>query len=107
MAAGVKSVKVASKHQRVDLVQALEALSNLGIERLFVEGGGLVATAFLKMGCVDRLEWFRAPAILGGDGRQAIGFLNIEDLETMPRFTRLNVQAVGDDLWESYELIGD
>ena len=33
-----------------------------------------------------------------------IGHLNIEDISHMVRFTRLGVQSVGDDLWETYEL---
>jgi len=63
-----------------------------------------VATAFLRLGYVDRLEWFRAPTILGGDARPVIGHLNIEVLSQIYRFTRLGVQALGDDLWETYEL---
>ncbi|ESQ75360.1 RibD family protein [Asticcacaulis sp. AC402] len=105
LAAQVKAIKVPSKHQRVDLDAALEALSRVGIERLFVEGGGVVATAFLRAGYVDRLEWFRSSTILGGDGRPVFGHLNLERLDQMFKFTRLGVQAVGDDLWESYELI--
>ncbi len=102
---GVKALKVPSKHQRVDLEAALEAISAAGIERLFVEGGGVIATAFLRAGFVDRLEWFRSATILGGDARPVIGHLNIEDINHMVRFTRLGVQSVGDDLWETYELI--
>lgn len=101
---GVRPLKVASRHQRVDLIAALEALNEAGIERLFVEGGGQIATAFVKLGAVDRLEWFRAPTILGGDGRSVIGFLDIADINRVIRFTRVGVQAVGEDLWESYEL---
>ena len=104
-AAGVRAIKVPSLHQRVDLTAALEALSDMGIERLFVEGGGVVATAFLRAGYVDRLEWFRSPTILGGDARPVIGHLNIEVLSQMFRFTRLGVQSVGEDLWETYELV--
>ena len=102
---GVKALKVPSKHQRVDLEAALEAISAAGIERLFVEGGGVIATAFLRAGFVDRLEWFRSATILGGDARPVIGHLNIDDIRRMVRFTRLGVQSVGDDLWETYELI--
>ncbi|CAL4867761.1 MULTISPECIES: RibD family protein [Asticcacaulis] len=101
---GVRAIKVPSKHQRVDLELALEAIAAAGIERLFVEGGGVVATAFLRAGFVDRLEWFRSATILGGDARPVIGHLNIDDLNQMVRFTRLGVQSVGDDLWETYEL---
>ncbi len=101
---GVREIRVPSKHQRVDIAAAMQALSDLGIERLFVEGGGVVATAFLRLGFIDRLEWFRAPTILGGDARPVIGHLNIEALSQIYRFTRLGVQSLGDDLWETYEL---
>ncbi|ESQ78178.1 bifunctional diaminohydroxyphosphoribosylaminopyrimidine deaminase/5-amino-6-(5-phosphoribosylamino)uracil reductase RibD [Asticcacaulis sp. YBE204] len=101
---GVRPLKVASKHQRVDLTAALEALNDAGIDRLFVEGGGQIATAFIKAGAVDRLEWFRAPTILGGDGRSVVGFLDIAEISKVIRFSRVGVQAVGEDLWESYEL---
>jgi diaminohydroxyphosphoribosylaminopyrimidine deaminase/5-amino-6-(5-phosphoribosylamino)uracil reductase len=101
---GVREIRVPSKHQRVDLEAALTALAELGIQRLFVEGGGVIATSFLRAGYVDRLEWFRAPTILGGDARPVIGHLNLESLSQIYRFTRLGVQALGDDLWETYEL---
>jgi diaminohydroxyphosphoribosylaminopyrimidine deaminase/5-amino-6-(5-phosphoribosylamino)uracil reductase len=104
LALGVREIRVPSKHQRVDLDAALEALAGLGIERLFVEGGGVIATSFLRAGYVDRLEWFRAPTILGGDARPVIGHLNIDALSHIHRFTRLGVQSLGDDLWETYEL---
>lgn len=104
LAAQVKEIRVPSKHQRVDLEAALEALYRGGVERLFVEGGGVVATAFLRAGFVDRLEWFRAPTIMGGDGRPVVGHMNLEALSQMTRFTRLGVQSVGEDLWETYEL---
>lgn len=104
-AAGIKALKVPSKHQKVDLLAALSALDDLGIDRLFVEGGGLVATSFLRAGAVDRIEWFRAPSILGGDGRSVFGFLNIDSLDHMPKFNRIHLQALGDDLWETYEAL--
>lgn len=104
LALGVREIRVPSRHQRVDLDAALRSLAELGIQRLFVEGGGVIATSFLRAGYVDRLEWFRAPTILGGDARPVIGHLNIEALSHIYRFTRLGVQALGDDLWETYEL---
>jgi diaminohydroxyphosphoribosylaminopyrimidine deaminase / 5-amino-6-(5-phosphoribosylamino)uracil reductase len=105
IAAGVKSVRVPTKHQKTDLDRALQALYDEGLERLFVEGGAQVATAFLKAGYVDRLEWFRSPTVLGADSKPVFGFLNIDDLGQMIRFERLGVQAVGEDLWETYEIM--
>jgi diaminohydroxyphosphoribosylaminopyrimidine deaminase/5-amino-6-(5-phosphoribosylamino)uracil reductase len=106
-ACGIKSIVVAQRHQKVDLALAMEALVNIGVERLFVEGGAQIATAFLKAGYVDRVEWFRAPTVMGGDSKPAIGYLNLADLSQALRFMRLSVQSVGDDLWETYEIMGD
>jgi diaminohydroxyphosphoribosylaminopyrimidine deaminase/5-amino-6-(5-phosphoribosylamino)uracil reductase len=69
---------------------------------LMIEGGGQVAASFLNAGLVDRIEWFRAPIILGDEGRPAIGAFVLKDLAAAPRFRRLSVETVGDDLWERY-----
>ena len=38
---------------------------------MMIEGGGQLAAAFMRAGLVDRIEWFRAPILLGGDGAPA------------------------------------
>jgi diaminohydroxyphosphoribosylaminopyrimidine deaminase/5-amino-6-(5-phosphoribosylamino)uracil reductase len=70
---------------------------------LMIEGGGQVAASFLSAGLVDRIEWFRAPIILGDEGRPAIGDFVLNRLRDAPRFKRVEVSSVGDDLWERYE----
>jgi diaminohydroxyphosphoribosylaminopyrimidine deaminase/5-amino-6-(5-phosphoribosylamino)uracil reductase len=88
---------------RPELEAALRALRNEGLERVLVEGGGQVAGAFLRCGLVDRIEWFRAPMVLGAEGRPGIGALAVSDLADAPRFRRTEARPVGDDLWETYE----
>jgi diaminohydroxyphosphoribosylaminopyrimidine deaminase/5-amino-6-(5-phosphoribosylamino)uracil reductase len=64
-----------------------------------------VAASFLRHGLVDRLEWFRAPIVLGAEGRPGIGALALTALAEAPRLKRVSVETVGDDLWERYERI--
>lgn len=105
-AAGVRVVEVeATEGGRADLESVVAALAALGLRRLFVEGGGQVAASFLRCGLVDRLEWFRAPVVIGGEGRPAVGALALSALAEAPRFARLDVRSVGDDVWERYERI--
>jgi diaminohydroxyphosphoribosylaminopyrimidine deaminase/5-amino-6-(5-phosphoribosylamino)uracil reductase len=52
---------------------------------------------------VDALEWFRAPIVIGGEGRPAIGALALTELAKAPRLRRVEMREVGDDLWERYE----
>ncbi len=75
----------------------------LHLSAVFIEGGGQVAASFLSAGLVDRLEWFRAPIVLGDEGRPAVGAFVLKDLAGAPRFRRVAVETVGDDLWERYE----
>lgn len=105
-AAGVHIVPVrAGDDGRPVLAEVVAALGHRGLMRLFVEGGGQVAASFLRAGLVDALEWFRAPMVIGGEGRAAIGALALEALAQAPRFRRLDVRPVGDDLWERYERV--
>jgi diaminohydroxyphosphoribosylaminopyrimidine deaminase / 5-amino-6-(5-phosphoribosylamino)uracil reductase len=101
--AGVKVLEVGECEGRVDLSAAVEALGRCGVERLLVEGGGQVAASFVRAGLVDAVEWFRAPILLGDEGRPALGRLDLKTLAEAPRFRRTQVSAVGEDLWERYE----
>ena len=88
---------------RPDLKSVVQALASAGLSRLFVEGGGQVAGSFLRCGLVDAIEWFRAPIVIGGEGRPAIGALAVAALAEAPHFRRVEVRTLGDDLWERYE----
>lgn len=74
-----------------------------GLTSILVEGGGQVAASFLAADLVDAIEWFRAPIILGDEGRPAVGEFVLGRLADAPRFNRVDVQTLGDDLWERYE----
>jgi diaminohydroxyphosphoribosylaminopyrimidine deaminase/5-amino-6-(5-phosphoribosylamino)uracil reductase len=104
--AGVRVLTVADLGEgRPDLKAVVQALAGEGLSKLFVEGGGQVAASFLRCGLVDALEWFRAAMVIGGEGRPAVGALALGALGDAPRFRRLDVSVLGDDLWERYERI--
>jgi diaminohydroxyphosphoribosylaminopyrimidine deaminase/5-amino-6-(5-phosphoribosylamino)uracil reductase len=103
--AGVRVLRApAVGEDRPDLKMVVAMLADEGLERILVEGGGQVAASFLRCGLVDAVEWFRAPIVIGGEGRPAIGALTISGLADAPHFRRVAVRTLGDDLWESYEL---
>lgn len=87
---------------RPDLKIVVRLLAERGLANLFVEGGGQVAGSFLRCGLVDCLEWFRSPKVIGGEGRPAIGALAVAALSEAPHFRRIEVNVLGDDLWERY-----
>ena len=101
--AGVTVIEAGEKDGRVDPGSAVAALKERGVDQILIEGGGQVAAAFLRAGLVDAVEWFRAPMLLGAEGRPAVGGLAIGVLAEAPRFRRVSVAEVGQDLWERYE----
>lgn len=85
------------------LLRACRALAERGITRLLVEGGATLATAFLEAGLVDRIYWFRAPLVIGGDGLAGVGPLSVEHLTQALGFRRADLRPLGNDVLELYE----
>ena len=78
------------------------ALGEQGITRLMIEGGGEVAAAWLRAGLVDRIAWFRAPVVLGGDGVPAVADLDLDGVGDGPSFARESSLPCGADMLETY-----
>jgi len=87
----------------LNLDECLSDLSGNGIESLLVEGGGTIAASFLKAGYVDTIHWFRAPVILGGDGRNCIGDMSFMSLDNTPRYQRQSLEIIETDTYEILE----
>ncbi|MFA4938426.1 RibD family protein [Brevundimonas sp.] len=97
-----KVKRVEADQGRPAIPAVLQALKAAGVKSVLIEGGGQVAASFLRAGLVDALEWFRAPILLGGEGRPCVAALALAKLSDAPKFRRLGVEPVGDDLWERY-----
>jgi len=93
----------ADAHGRPSVEAVLETLEERGVKSLMIEGGGRVAACFITAGVVDAIEWFRAPILLGGDGRPGVAALALARLAHAPKYRRLAAEPMGDDLWERYE----
>ena len=102
---GAEVRQVEAQDGRLAVPAVLKALKAVGVASVLIEGGGQVAAAFLRARAVDRLEWFRAPILLGGEGRPCVASLALAKLAEAPNFRRLDVRPAGDDLWESYARI--
>lgn len=101
--AGVKLLRAGpGPSDRPDPAGAFEMLGAQGLTRVLVEGGGTLAASLLKAGLIDRLVWFRAPIVLGGDGVPALSGMDINKLAEAFGFARRSAAAIGPDLMESY-----
>jgi len=100
---GVTLIEVAGAETGVDISQAMTALGGAGLTRVLVEGGAEIAASLLRADLVDRVAWFHAPAVLGGDAWPAVQAFGIEHLADMPRFTRIAETQLGDDMLIEFE----
>jgi diaminohydroxyphosphoribosylaminopyrimidine deaminase/5-amino-6-(5-phosphoribosylamino)uracil reductase len=85
-----------------DIKEAMAELAERGITRLLVEGGAGIAAAFLRAGFVDRLAWFRAASVMGGDGVPAVSAYGLDRLADVARFEPVAAMQLGDDWLETY-----
>jgi len=99
---GATLISVPGAPAGIDLAAGLQALGQAGLTRLLVEGGGQIAAALLRADLVDRIAWFHAPTIMGGDGWPGVQAFGVWTLDLMPRFRRHCVSAIGDDMFSEY-----
>jgi diaminohydroxyphosphoribosylaminopyrimidine deaminase/5-amino-6-(5-phosphoribosylamino)uracil reductase len=76
----------------------LKKLAQEGIVSVMIEGGAAVAASALKEKVVDKLIFFYAPKILGGDGRAMIEGLGIRRVRQAIAVKKLSVENIGGDL---------
>lgn len=97
LAAGVEILPLPRTRPGLDLGLLLGALAQRGITRVMAEGGAALAAALVRGGFVDRIAWFHAPAVMGGDGLPAVQPLPLALLSAMPRYRRVASRPVGAD----------
>jgi len=85
------------------LSEALAKLGVAGLTRVLVEGGATLATAFLKAGLVDRIYWFRAPVVIGGDGLPGVAPLPVDRLAESVGLRCVGSRTLGNDVLELYD----
>jgi diaminohydroxyphosphoribosylaminopyrimidine deaminase/5-amino-6-(5-phosphoribosylamino)uracil reductase len=74
------------------------------IKNLMVETGPVLATAFMRAGLVDHIAWFRAPLLLGGDGRPVFESLNVQDLSQAWVLQQTDHKQFGRDVLDCFDL---
>jgi len=80
-----------------DLRTVLADLRDRGVQRVFVEGGPTLASAFLAEGLADTVLAYIAPVLLGGP-RTAIGDIGVEGIDQALRLRVDEWVTLGPDL---------
>lgn len=90
----------------IDLRVAARKLGEEGLTRVLVEGGAYLAAAMLKDHVIDRLEWFTAPRVIGGDGKEGLKALGLSTLAQTPYFKPISCRLLGEDRLETFARAG-
>ncbi len=99
--AGIEVLAVpADQHGDLSLSAALQALAGRGVTRLMVEGGSRLSAALLRLELVDRIHWYRAPCLVGGEGLASVAELGITRMADSLRFRSSRTVRLGEDLLE-------
>lgn len=72
------------------------------INRLMVEGGAIIHSAFLETGLVDEFHWLKSSKELGPQGVEALKNHDISSLEAGFGLKKQETRALGEDLLEIY-----
>jgi len=97
-ATGARLVDSPVLGRHLDLSRVLGTLGKAGLTSVFVEGGGGLAAALLRVNRVDEIHWIQAPRLIGGDGRAALGSLALERLRDAVELTDVRVRRRGEDI---------
>jgi len=79
----------------------LRKLADSRMLSVLIEGGATVAASALRAKIVDKVIFFYAPKILGGDGRVMIDGLGIRRVDRSLRIRRMSFRKSGTDLMVS------
>ena len=102
----LRAVRYLRIRERGDfLVGTMNVLAEeLGITRLFVEGGGVLVTELLKRRLVDQFIWCRANKVCGSKGVESI--LNLDELPTGHcHFSRVKTLTFMEDTVDIFQVL--
>lgn len=84
---------------RVDLVYLIKKLGDMGIDSILIEGGGNLNFSALKSGIVDKVMYFIAPKIFGGENsKTSVEGEGIKDIRDEIKLNNSYIQKIGKDI---------
>ncbi|KZN13838.1 bifunctional diaminohydroxyphosphoribosylaminopyrimidine deaminase/5-amino-6-(5-phosphoribosylamino)uracil reductase RibD [Marinomonas sp. TW1] len=89
---------------RLDLIDAMEQLADMGINEVLLETGAELAGGFLQAGLIDEIVVYMAPKLLGSSAR-ALFQLPLEVMADAVDLQLKSVRQVGQDLRLVYQPI--
>lgn len=81
----------------IPFASILKRLGKMGLLSVMIEGGATIASRALRERAVDKVLFFYAPKIIGGEGRNMIQALGIKKVSHSRRIKDMEVKRFGKD----------
>jgi len=96
---GIRVLHSPLKNGWIDLDPLMDRLGAMGITSILIEGGGRVVASALSSEIVDKIYFFYAPKILGGNDGVPVCFgKGAERINQCIRVEEMTVERLGDDI---------
>ncbi len=95
---------IATKGNRVDLISLMHELGSRSIDSILVEGGAELHSSMLRNGLVNEAVIYIAPKFIGGDGRSAVGPMDVDTMDKAIPLGEPEVKMLGTDVRIRYNI---
>jgi diaminohydroxyphosphoribosylaminopyrimidine deaminase/5-amino-6-(5-phosphoribosylamino)uracil reductase len=96
--AGAQVWKLPLRAGEVSWRALLKRLARAGIVTVLIEGGAATAASALKAKAVDKVMFFYAPKVIGGDGKNMLESLGIRRINRSLGIERVTLEKSGEDV---------
>ena len=96
---GVKIIEVSDKNNKVNLKELVKKLGQEGLDSVLIEGGGTLNFSALEDNIVDKVIFYIAPKILGGENsKSCIAGIGFSELNQAVNLKDISYRKIGEDL---------
>lgn len=96
---GVKVIETKPLDGRVSLQELMIKLGRENIDSILIEGGGTINFSALKAGIVDKVRFYIAPKIIGGENsRSSVGGEGFFSLDECVNLIDMSYEQIGDEI---------
>nr|WP_286675323.1 bifunctional diaminohydroxyphosphoribosylaminopyrimidine deaminase/5-amino-6-(5-phosphoribosylamino)uracil reductase RibD [Clostridium sp. CH2] len=96
---GVRVIEINDKNKKVDLKELMRYLGTLKIDSILIEGGGTLNFSALEEKIVDKVRFYIAPKILGGEtSKSSIGGQGFSRLSDAVKLKDLTYEKLSEEI---------
>ena len=95
---GAEVWRMPSSRQGISLAAVLQKIAAQGILSVMIEGGSVTAGHALAEKVVDKIAFFYAPKIVGGDGLSVVSPLGVKNMKQSIPIENIEVERIGNDI---------